>query len=197
MGKREEQRISTKLAILAAFERLCERSTYTQISVADICEEAGISKPTFYRYFQSKDNIIRWLAKRAIEGGVAEIGRTYSWYEGYLRTMSIQYKHRAFFCDEQSTAVVGSLFSFSSDYRRDNLVRAISETPGAQLTEKLSIQIEALLVIESIITRRWAVNGMQQEPAVIADYMASCVPHDLFKLLDNPREAPAETASEA
>ena len=194
MGKREEQRMSTKLAILAAFERLCEQTTYTRISVADICKEAGVSKPTFYRHFQNKDNIVRWLAKRSLDGGVCEVGRTCSWYEGYLRTLTIQYRHRAFFCNEQSSEVVGGLFSFSSQYRREKLLGVIKDR-GLELSDKISFQIDGLLVVESVASRRWGANGMQTPPSVIADYMVSCVPHDLFKLLDVPmsRAAAPET----
>ena len=106
MGKRAQQRTATKLKILAAFERLCEHSTYTKIGVVDICREAGISKPTFYRHFQNKDNIIRWMAKQTLKNGIIQIGRTYSWYEGYLRTFSIEHRHRVFYSDRQSPELI-------------------------------------------------------------------------------------------
>ena len=188
MGKRDDQRITTKLAILAPFERLCERSTYTEISVADICQEASISKPTFYRHFQSKDNIIRWVAKRSIKGGVAGIGRTCTWYEGYLNTMNIQYKHRAIFSDKQTVEVVGSLFSFSTKFRREQLITTIKEKTGADISDKISFQIEALMVVESVMSRSWSVGGMQTPPSIMADYTTSCVPRDLFELLNEPME---------
>lgn len=44
----------TKQIIINAIKNLLEKHTFENITVQDIVDEAGVSKPTFYRYFQSK-----------------------------------------------------------------------------------------------------------------------------------------------
>lgn len=44
----------TKQIIIDAIKNLLEKHTFENITVQDIVDEAGVSKPTFYRYFQSK-----------------------------------------------------------------------------------------------------------------------------------------------
>jgi AcrR family transcriptional regulator len=51
-------------AILATAERLLEERALAEISVADLAEGAGISRPTFYFYFPSRDAVVLTLVER-------------------------------------------------------------------------------------------------------------------------------------
>lgn len=46
--------MKTRQMIVDAVKKLLEEKRFEKITVGEIIEEAGISKPTFYRYFQSK-----------------------------------------------------------------------------------------------------------------------------------------------
>lgn len=53
-------------AILTTAERLLEDRPYADISVDDLAKGAGISRPTFYFYFPSKDAVLLTLFERVI-----------------------------------------------------------------------------------------------------------------------------------
>jgi TetR/AcrR family transcriptional regulator, ethionamide resistance regulator len=53
-------------AILATAERLLEERALADISVDDLAKGAGISRPTFYFYFPSKDAVLLTLFERVI-----------------------------------------------------------------------------------------------------------------------------------
>ena len=53
-------------AILEAFERLLERKGLHEISIDEIARGAGISRPTFYFYFASKEAVLLSLFERMI-----------------------------------------------------------------------------------------------------------------------------------
>ncbi|HJT96572.1 MAG TPA: TetR/AcrR family transcriptional regulator [Mycobacterium sp.] len=53
-------------AILATAERLLEERPFTEISVDDLAKGAGISRPTFYFYFASKDAVLLALFEQVI-----------------------------------------------------------------------------------------------------------------------------------
>ena len=55
-----------ELAILATAERLLEERALTDISVDDLAKGAGISRPTFYFYFPSKEAVLLTLLERVI-----------------------------------------------------------------------------------------------------------------------------------
>lgn len=54
-------------AILTTFERLLEEGAYHDISIDDLARGAGISRPSFYFYFASKDAVLLTLLDRLIE----------------------------------------------------------------------------------------------------------------------------------
>ena len=55
-----------ELAILATCERLLADRSISAISVDDLARGAGISRPTFYFYFRSKDAVLLSLLDRVI-----------------------------------------------------------------------------------------------------------------------------------
>ena len=55
-----------ELAILATLERLLEGRPFAEISVDDLAKGAGISRPTFYFYFASKDAVLLTLFERVL-----------------------------------------------------------------------------------------------------------------------------------
>jgi AcrR family transcriptional regulator len=59
-------------AILATAERLLEERAYADISVDDLAKGAGLSRPTFYFYFKSKEAVLLSLLEPVIAGADAE-----------------------------------------------------------------------------------------------------------------------------
>ena len=55
-----------ELAILETAERLLEERPFADISVDDLAKGAGLSRPTFYFYFPSKDAVLLTLLDRVI-----------------------------------------------------------------------------------------------------------------------------------
>jgi AcrR family transcriptional regulator len=59
-------------AILATAERLLEERSFADISVDDMAKGAGLSRPTFYFYFKSKEAVLLSLLEPVITGADAE-----------------------------------------------------------------------------------------------------------------------------
>ena len=59
------------------------------LSVTEICRRAGISRQTFYSYFESKYAIGSWYALHCDTFTLDLIGRALSWREGYERWYTI------------------------------------------------------------------------------------------------------------
>jgi AcrR family transcriptional regulator len=64
-----------ELAILETAERLLEQHPLADISVDDLAKGAGISRPTFYFYFASKDAVLLTLLERVIAEADAALKR--------------------------------------------------------------------------------------------------------------------------
>lgn len=69
MGGRRGTRPSgddRELAILATLEQLLGQRQFGEISVDDLAKGAGISRPTFYFYFASKDAVLQRLFEQVV-----------------------------------------------------------------------------------------------------------------------------------
>jgi len=67
-------------SILVTMEHLLEDRSFDDISIDDLASGAGISRPTFYFYFSSKDDVLLALLDRTIrevEHRVAELPRDF------------------------------------------------------------------------------------------------------------------------
>ncbi len=62
-------------AILATAERLLEDRSIAEVSVDDLAKGAGLSRPTFYFYFPSKDAVLFALFKQVINEADAAFER--------------------------------------------------------------------------------------------------------------------------
>jgi TetR/AcrR family transcriptional regulator, ethionamide resistance regulator len=61
-----------ELAILTTAERLLEERSFADISVDDLAKGAGLSRPTFYFYFKSKEAVLLSLLEPMIASADAE-----------------------------------------------------------------------------------------------------------------------------
>lgn len=72
LGTREQKSARIKLNILNASTEEVGSKSFTQLYVDEICDRAGISKVTFFKYFPQKDDILlyylrTWCLDRAVE----------------------------------------------------------------------------------------------------------------------------------
>ncbi|MGZ4505691.1 MAG: TetR/AcrR family transcriptional regulator [Blastococcus sp.] len=93
-----------ELAILTTAERLLAEKPLAAISVDDLARGAGISRPTFYFYFSSKDAVLLTLLDRVVDEADAAMRRVFDspatgLREGWRRAITAYYDtfraHRA------------------------------------------------------------------------------------------------------
>jgi AcrR family transcriptional regulator len=91
-------------AILRTLEDMLERRPFAEISVDDLAKGAGLSRPTFYFYFASKDAVLVRLFAKAITASGAQhqhqtAGATeqpqQAWHDGIYAFFDSLRPHRA------------------------------------------------------------------------------------------------------
>src|SRR5262245_31017008 len=76
-SNRAQRRESVQAELLGAVERLLERGeSYTELSVERLVAEAGVSRSTFYVYFEDKGDLLRALADEVVVE-ISQAGRTW------------------------------------------------------------------------------------------------------------------------
>jgi AcrR family transcriptional regulator len=91
-GIREKQLLRRKQETLDVALRLLQERGYSNLNMDELAEEAGISKPTLYQYFNSKDELVAKAVVRMFEKMEAQISNLddkspLQQLEEYLRAM--------------------------------------------------------------------------------------------------------------
>ena len=64
MKAKEDPRISrSKMAIFQAFTKLSQEKSIERITVSELCKKAGLARITFYKHFETKEQLIDALCE--------------------------------------------------------------------------------------------------------------------------------------
>ena len=149
-----------------------------EMSVKMICDNAGISRQTFYNHFESKYDISLWFSYLIDDMTLRQIGRTATWEEGLLAYCSSIYERRSFFKLTAKKRLADNhqgkrtAESHRSDEMRETLVmRGVERIP-----DDLSFCITYYARTECSAIGDWMRTGCTTLPAQMAHNMYELVP---------------------
>ncbi len=104
LGRQQQKSKETKERIFRAAKRILQKKGYEELSIKNICEEAGVSNGSFYHHFKSKDDLLSYyieeqpgvdpelldMPANAAEAKNAVIG-VYLNYVEYCRQLGVEF----------------------------------------------------------------------------------------------------------
>ena len=60
LGKQQQKSKETKERIFRAAKHILQKKGYEELSIKNICEEAGVSNGSFYHHFKTKDDLLSY-----------------------------------------------------------------------------------------------------------------------------------------
>ena len=91
VGGVEKSGFATRMKIVRATSALMQDRRLNDISTTEICHEAGVSRPTFYRYFADKFEVPQWHFELIAETYLYEAGRCLSFHDAnWLNSLELQ-----------------------------------------------------------------------------------------------------------
>lgn len=60
LSKQQQKSVETKRRIFRAAKEIIKKRGYDQLSIKNICEEAGVSNGSFYHHFKTKDDLLSY-----------------------------------------------------------------------------------------------------------------------------------------
>jgi len=154
-----------------------------ELSVADICSKAGISRQTFYKNFESKYAISRWFARLSEERYLDQIGRTLSWRDGLTMHATMLSTERSLFLRSSHNRWEASLIQKVQRHRVCTLVTTLRDYRHVEPNDALMFSVTAYTHLEEHMFMEWFAGGMTPEPETFASYLVDCVPRRLYEAL--------------
>lgn len=176
-----------KMSVVNAMDGLMRETPIDRLSVSRICEQAEISRATFYRYFTDKFSVVQWLLKYVMAQGANEIGRTLSFYDGYYASeVLILERYYDFFANAAKSNDYNSLDRFAPRLRKEVFERTITRHYRRDFTEHLRFLVYVTVEMETRMFPQWHYGDINCTIEEVCQWMAECVPRELFNLLNDP-----------
>ena len=104
LSKQQRKSLETKRKIFRAAKSILQKKGYEELSIKNICEEAGVSNGSFYHHFKTKDDLLSYyieeqpsinpdlldLPSSADEAKIAII-HVYLHYAEYCRELGVEF----------------------------------------------------------------------------------------------------------
>ena len=170
-----------RLNIAMALNDLMGAKPIEQITVVELCEEAGISRSTFYTYFEDIYSVGEWLWDREFRVIFDGLGSQYGYRECFRRLFE-RLKEIG-----PRLARVRPLRPKSDDktYAYSNstgaIIRAAERALGRPLTAEEYLHVQYSAYAEEAMTLKWLAEDMSVPPDVMAGYFAGAAPDFIIR----------------
>ena len=104
ISRQQQKSRETRERIFRAAKRILEKQGYEELSIKNICEEAGVSNGSFYHHFKTKDDLLSYYSEDqpkidpdllelpdSVEGVKEGIIKVYLNYVKYCRELGVEF----------------------------------------------------------------------------------------------------------
>jgi AcrR family transcriptional regulator len=165
---------ATVAAILAATEQILLREGSERISILDVCQLAGVSRGTFYRYFSSQDELLDAFARhkrasfqQAMADAVTPHAEPTARFHALVRYLDNYAAHgqaRLLLgaAPEYTLRLFGRLFN-ESLVRIEELMRSVFDAWDARLGIRIDRELVCELMIRCVLSELVVPNERPQD----------------------------------
>ena len=148
-----------KYKLANAMKELLVHTPVDKITVKQIVDQCDVTRPTFYRHFKDKYDLINWYFDVLAQMSFKQMGISLTLREGLLKKFEYQCIYQ-FYCD------------------------IIHKQGVDKIPEELEFLLRMYCRGSIAMTVEWATTGMKMSPEQLADQLIDAMPpklYDLFK----------------
>lgn len=182
----DEMDVSEKMKykLANAMKELLVHTPVDKITVKQIVDQCDVTRPTFYRHFKDKYDLINWYFDVLAQMSFKQMGISLTLREGLLKKFEFIKGEGQFFAAAFSSESQNCLMEY--DYQC--IYQFYCDIIHKQGVDKIPEELEFLLRMycrgSIAMTVEWATTGMKMPPEQLADQLIDAMPpklYDLFK----------------
>lgn len=175
----------TKYRLAKAIKELMITKPLDKISVTDIVKVCEITRPTFYRHFQDKYDLVNWYFEKLATESFEQMGVSLSLREGLQKKFELMKKEDVFFISAFSSQAQNCLIDYDYEYIYQFYKGILKRHGMEQLEDELDFLLRMYCRGSIFMTSEWSQNGMKLSPEKMADYLVDAMPPKLYEILKN------------
>lgn len=188
---------TTKRALAASLKQIMAVKPLSKITIADITEDCGISRMTFYYHFQDIYDLIDWICQE--EGSKALLGRkSYeTWQAGLISLYDTIRENRVFvesvYRSIQRDKIENYLFQVVYGLLYDVVHQLSKDSPISQEDQQYITHFYKYAFVG--VTLDWVKGGMKEPPEEVVGRISRMIHGQLLSAIQN-MAAPSPSGGE-
>lgn len=162
---------------------MCHQSL-DKITVTDIVKRSGMTRQTFYRYFQDKYDLVNWYFEKLADKSFRQIGNSSTLREGLIKKFTFLLNDKVFFTQAFQSKDYNNVENYDYQCILEFYKNIIQKKIGV-IPSDIMFLLEMYCHGSITMTVHWAVSGMKEAPEVIADLLIEALPPKLEELLSD------------
>lgn len=164
---------------------LAETSDYDSISVTSLCQNAHVSRQTFYCYFSSKLDVALWQRRILLEDYFYQLSNYVGWNETLKMLLENNEKNR-------HLRYRIALSKENEEYLEKSAKLIVeffcSELKAREctITNEIDFQIDTCAYATCHVLDNWGKSKMEMSPEQLTEYLDGIMPQKLKMLLEKP-----------
>lgn len=156
----------TKKAIAKSIKELMKKKNLQKISVADIVQNCGINRQTFYYHFKDKYDLVNWIFYSEVVASVTQEKKYGDWSEAMLDVLNVMKEEQDFYTGALNLTGQNAFQDYFFEVTRA-LVKEIIDTlaEGGGMEEKdrnFIAEFYTYGLVGTVV--EWARGGMKEPP---------------------------------
>lgn len=174
----------TKYIFAQSIKDLMAKQSLDKITVTDIVKHSGMTRQTFYRYFQDKYDLVNWYFEKLADKSFRQIGNSSTLRDGLIQKFTFLLNDKIFFMQAFHSKDYNNVENYDYQCILEFYKNIIKKKIG-KIPKDVMFLLEMYCHGSITMTVEWAIRGMEESPEVIADLLIDALPLKLKELLSD------------
>lgn len=179
---------ATKKALADSLKKLMAKKPFCKINVADIVNDCGLTRQSFYYHFKDKFDLMNWIYYTESAHLITADDTSEYWTDGLKNLCYYMQQNKTFYRNALSTTGQNSFPEYLNEYiSRIALseIERVLDTEAERDRWAFTVSFFATAFVAFIV--RWSNNGMKEDPAIFLAELRSLFDGSIQNELENRR----------
>ena len=171
--------MNAKKIISTAFYELLQKYEIEEISVNRIVQAAEVSKPTFYRYYRDKYDLLNQMFDVIFEP-MREAEQTITWGEAMLRILDNLERNLKFFQNGVKSEDRHSLRNYNMDCLSDAIFNLLARHGVDVTNDEVCFSVRSCAITHTAAVVGWVCDERRMPKGQFVRLLKASLPHNLY-----------------
>lgn len=174
----------TRYIFAQSIKDLMVHQSLDKITVTDIVKHSGMTRQTFYRYFQDKYDLVNWYFEKLADKSFRQIGNSSTLREGLIKKFTFILNDKIFFEQAFRSKDYNNVENYDYQCIYEFYSHIIEKKIG-EMPYDITFLLEMYCHGSITMTVNWAISGMKESPELLSNLLIDALPPKLEALLSD------------